>query len=102
MSRGGSFDALVTRPTMPSAAIASVVASIERAIDEARLLARRSPRIEDVVDLVSQMRVTREILLGTMECKSMDMEWMRDLLRTIDCATDELEARVARAERRLH
>ena len=87
---------------MPSSEIASVVASIERAIDEARLMGRRAQRIEDVVDLVRQMRVTREILLGTMECNTMAMEWMGDLVRTIESATDELEARVARAERRLH
>jgi len=60
---------------MPSPEIASVVAAIERAIDEARFVGRRSHRIEDVIHLAWQMRFTQQVLLRTMEWKvSMNME----------------------------
>jgi len=83
--------------------IASVVATLERAIREARSAAQRSARIEDVIDVVRKVRVTHRVLVQAVDRHpSMDTRWIRDLLQTIECVMDELDARVARVRGRLH
>jgi len=98
-----TFGAPAVRASMQANEIARVVATLERAIHDARLAAQRSARIEDVLAVVRKVRMTHEVIVHAVRRNaSMETRWIRDLLQTIENILDELDAKVARARGRLH